>query len=74
MLFVNVESFKCVYPIYYLMSIFLSAFMLLYSICQDFEMIAFVRFWEVSQCPLRDFIHKSWVKLKFYEMTRTLAK
>ena len=24
-----------------------------------FEMIAFVRFWEVSQCPLRSFIHKS---------------
>ena len=24
-----------------------------------FEMIAFVRFWEVSQCPVRGFIHKS---------------
>ena len=29
-----------------------------------FGMIAFVRFQEVSQCPLRGFIHKAWRKLQ----------
>ena len=29
-----------------------------------FGMIAFVRFREVSQCPLRGFIHKAWRKLQ----------
>ena len=39
-----------------------------------FEMISFVRIWEVSQCPSRGFIHKAWGNFKFYKMARTLAK